>query len=115
MLSSVIIVRLPFPLRSQLMEYKKAQYDTVREFVQECAIPQMIIKLRQGAGRLIRTENDTGVIAILDSRAAKNGPYRERVLTALSQYPLTPSIYGVEQFISAVKGTEYLEGGRASA
>ena len=114
-LSSVIIVRLPFPLRSQLMEYKKTQYDTVREFVQECAIPQMIIKLRQGAGRLIRTENDTGVIAILDSRAAKNGPYRERVLTALSQYPLTPSIYGVEQFISAVKGTEYLEGGRASA
>lgn len=43
------------------------------EFVQECAIPQMIIKLRQGAGRLIRTENDTGVIAETPFETRKAG------------------------------------------
>ena len=29
--------------------------------------PQMILKLKQGCGRLIRTENDKGTIAVLDS------------------------------------------------
>ena len=106
-LSSVIIVRLPFPLRSQLMEYKRTQYGSVREFVQECAIPQMIIKLRQGAGRLVRTENDTGIVAILDARAARKGPYRKRVMNALKQYPLVSSIQGVEAFIDSVKDESY--------
>ena len=114
-LSSVIIVRLPFPLRSQLMEYKKNQYDTVGEFVQECAIPQMIIKLRQGAGRLVRTEKDTGIIAILDSRASRKGSYRSRVLNALKQYPLTSSIQGVASFIRSVKDEDYTEGGKRIA
>lgn len=106
-LSSVIIVRLPFPLRSQLMEYKKQQYGSMREFVQECAVPQMLIKLRQGAGRLVRTENDTGIVAILDARAAKKGHYRSRVLSALEQYPLVSSIQGVAAFMDSVKGEEY--------
>ena len=114
-LSSVIIVRLPFPLRSQLMEYKKNQYDTVGEFVQECAIPQMIIKLRQGAGRLVRTEKDTGIIAILDSRASRKGGYRGRVLNALKQYPLTSTIQGVASFIRSVKDEDYTEGGKRIA
>lgn len=111
-LSSVIIVRLPFPLRSQLMEYKKSQYDTVGEFVQECAIPQMIIKLRQGAGRLVRTEKDTGIIAILDSRASRKGSYRGRVLNALKQYPLVSSVQSVASFIHSVKDEDYMKGGK---
>lgn len=114
-LSSVIIVRLPFPIRSQVMEHKKMQYDDVVEFVNECAVPQMIIKLRQGAGRLVRTENDTGVIAILDSRAAKEGKHRKRVLGALHQHPLVSSISEVESFIHSVKGEEYRNGGMLAA
>ena len=51
-LSSVIIVRLPFPLRTQAMEFKKKSCSSMQEFVQKFAVPQMIIKLRQGAGRL---------------------------------------------------------------
>lgn len=70
-LSSVIIVRLPFPLRSQTMEFKKSNCESTKEFVQKYAVPQMIMKLRQGAGRLIRNNADTGVLAILDARAAK--------------------------------------------
>ncbi len=111
-LSSVIIVRLPFPLRSQAMEFKKKSCGSTQDFVQKYAVPQMIIKLRQGAGRLIRTETDTGVLAILDGRAAKNGTYRGRVLKALRKYPLVHSIQAVSQFIQEVKDEFYKEGGR---
>lgn len=106
-LSSVIIVKLPFPLRTELLEQKKKECDSVSEFVQTYAVPQMVIKLRQGAGRLIRSETDTGVIAILDSRAAKGNRHRQRVLKALSKYPLVKTIEELETFIRSVKADEY--------
>lgn len=34
----------------------------------EYALPEMILKLRQGIGRLIRSHQDTGVIMIFDDR-----------------------------------------------
>ena len=106
-LSSVIIVRLPFPLRSQTMEFKKSNCGSTKEFVQKYAVPQMIIKLRQGAGRLIRNETDTGVLAILDARAAQDGAYRTRVLNTLRKYPLASSISDVASFIDSVKDESY--------
>lgn len=106
-LSSVIIVRLPFPLRSQTMEFKKSNCGSTKEFVQKYAVPQMIIKLRQGAGRLIRNETDTGVLAILDARAAQAGAYRTRVLNTLRKYPLVSSISDVASFIDSVKDESY--------
>ena len=106
-LSSVIIVRLPFPLRSQTMEFKKLSCKSTGEFVQKYAVPQMIIKLRQGAGRLIRNETDTGILAILDARAAKGGIYRTRVLNTLRKYPLVSSISDVASFIDSVKDESY--------
>ena len=106
-LSSVIIVRLPFPLRSQTMEFKKMNCKNTKEFVQKYAVPQMIIKLRQGAGRLIRNETDTGVLAILDARAAKGGVYRKRVLNTLRKYPLVSSISDVASFIDSIKDESY--------
>lgn len=106
-LSSVIIVRLPFPLRSQTMEFKKMSCKNTKEFVQKYAVPQMIIKLRQGAGRLIRNETDTGVLAILDARAAKGGVYRTRVLNTLEKYPRVSSISDVASFIDSVKDESY--------
>lgn len=106
-LSSVIIVRLPFPLRSQSMEYKRSKCASTGEFIQTYAVPQMIIKLRQGAGRLIRTETDTGILAILDARAAKDGAYRDRVLAALRKYPLVSSIQEIAAFMESVKDDTY--------
>ena len=106
-LSSVIIVRLPFPLRSQTMEFKKMGCKNTKEFVQKYAVPQMIIKLRQGAGRLIRSETDTGVLSILDARAAQGGAYRSRVLKALGKYPLVSSVEEVASFIDSVKDESY--------
>lgn len=85
-LSSVIIVRLPFPMRSVLMEEKKESCETVGAFVDRYCTPNMLIKLRQGVGRLIRCESDTGVISILDPRATSKS-YSVKVGQALHKYP----------------------------
>jgi len=69
-LSNVIITKLPFavpshPLiqaRSELIERKG-----LNSFVYY-SLPEAILKFRQGIGRLIRSKNDTGIIAILDKR-----------------------------------------------
>ena len=106
-LSSVIIVRLPFPLRTEALEQKKEKCKSVQAFVQRYAVPQMIIKLRQGAGRLIRNETDTGVISILDARAAVGGPHRKRILNAMAKYPLVKSIDEINAFIRQVKTEDY--------
>ena len=105
-LSSVIIVRLPFPLRSAIMEQKKKAVGDVAKFVHEYAVPEMLIKLRQGVGRLIRCETDTGIVSILDSRAA-NGSYVPRVKMALLKYPIVTSVDEVKTFMKRVKGEDY--------
>lgn len=111
-LSSVIIVRLPFPPRSQMMEYKKEQFGTVVNFVGNYATPQMLIKLKQGAGRLIRTETDTGIVSILDARASRTGAYHERITKAFEQYPLIHTVQEVRNFMYEVKAEDYMEGGK---
>lgn len=114
-LSSVIIVRLPFPPRSQMMEFKKEQYGNVMNFVDSYATPQMLIKLKQGAGRLIRTEEDTGVVSILDARASRTGTYHDRVRKAFEQYPLIHTVQEVQNFMYEVKSEDYMEGGKMVA
>lgn len=108
-LSSVIIVRLPFPLRSATMEQKKSNCTDVGEFVQKYAVPEMIIKLRQGVGRLIRNETDTGLIAILDVRADE-GKHAVRVRKVLRKYPLVNSPEEIRKFFHTVKSPAYFEG-----
>ena len=114
-LSSVIIVRLPFPPRSQMMEFKKEQFGNVVSFVGSYATPQMLIKLKQGAGRLIRTETDTGIVSILDGRASKTGAYHDRIKKAFEQYPLINTVQEVRSFMYDVKTDEYMEGGKMVA
>jgi ATP-dependent DNA helicase DinG len=74
-LSCVIIDKLPFnapddPVHQAQVDYVKQQgRDWFRDFV----LPQATIRLKQGVGRLIRTQYDTGIVAILDSRLLKKG------------------------------------------
>lgn len=107
-LSSVIIVRLPFPPRSAVMEQKKVQSESVADFIDAYAVPEMIIKLRQGCGRLVRSENDTGVISILDSRVTQSR-YSQKVLEALKKYPRVNSIQEVEGFMRRIKPESYFQ------
>ena len=105
-LSSVIIVRLPFPMRSALMEEKKDACDSVADFVDRYCTPDMLIKLRQGVGRLIRCESDTGIVSILDPRAVSKS-YASKIDHALHKYPKVDSTEEIESFMRSVKHESY--------
>lgn len=69
-LSAVIIVSMPFSVPSDPIVESKSEIleaKGMHPFV-HYMLPQAIIKLLQGAGRLVRTETDKGLLAILDSR-----------------------------------------------
>jgi ATP-dependent DNA helicase DinG len=88
-LSSVIITRLPFvtpdqPLTEARLE--RIEMEGGRPF-EQYSLPEAILKLRQGVGRLIRTKADTGTIVILDSRIL-NKPYGRAFLRALPECPI---------------------------
>jgi len=106
-LSMLIIVKLPFAVPNPIGEYEMTLYENIHDYKQQAVVPDMLIKLRQGFGRLIRTEKDTGVVAILDSRVNERGAYRKRVLEALPDCRVTSNIISVQQFIKAKKTPEY--------
>jgi ATP-dependent DNA helicase DinG len=108
-LSLLIIVKLPFQVPDPIGEYEQTLYKNMFEYKSRVVVPEMLIKLKQGFGRLIRTEKDTGVVAILDSRANSVGAYRERVLAALPGCYVTSDVTDVSDFIKAAKPLEYFE------
>lgn len=107
MVSSLIIVRLPFPVPDPLSEAERETYPTLQEYIRAVIVPDMQRKLRQGFGRAIRTETDTCVVSILDKRAASGGKYHEAVLEALPKTRLSDNIEDVKAFIRTKKGPDY--------
>ena len=69
----------------------------------------MLIKLRQGVGRLIRSESDTGVISILDIRAGIKGKYHQEIINALPECVVAERIDDIEQFIKLKKDNGYFK------
>ncbi len=92
-LSQVIIYKLPFPVPDPIIDYKMS---IVKDKIKEVAIPEMIIKLKQGAGRLIRCSDDKGIVSILDPRASNM--YRMNILNALSEKNSVETIDELAEF-----------------
>ncbi len=83
-LSLVVIDKLPFappddPLLAARLERLKAEGGNP---FMDWQVPQAAISLKQGAGRLIRTETDRGVLAICDPRLVDK-PYGRRIWQSL--------------------------------
>ena len=69
-LSLVVIDKVPFPPPSDPVVKKLCEKAGSRWF-SEVSLPRAQMSLQQGGGRLIRTHDDRGVIAILDSRISR--------------------------------------------
>ena len=85
-LSNVIITRLPFEVPTHpVMEarVKQIREEGGNEFF-EFSLPEAILRLKQGFGRLIRTQTDNGIVVILDPRI-RTASYGKTVLSFTPQ------------------------------
>ncbi|PIG09220.1 ATP-dependent DNA helicase [Comamonas sp. 26] len=83
-LQLVVIDKLPFPPPDDpLVEARSRQLERVgRAAFHDYMIPEAALALKQGAGRLIRSESDRGVLVICDSRLVSMG-YGGQLMAAL--------------------------------
>lgn len=100
-LSNLIIARLPFPVADPILEYKSSLYG--KDGFDKVYIPEMLIKLKQGVGRLIRSETDKGIVCILDSRMSKSEKYKDVVKRTLPIKRFVDNIDELKQFVEENK------------
>lgn len=100
-LSLVVIDKIPFappddPVLSARIEQMKQQG---RNAFMEYQLPRAVINVKQGAGRLIRDETDTGVLMICDPRLLSK-PYGRRVWQSLPAMKRTKELSDVLDFFA---------------
>jgi ATP-dependent DNA helicase DinG len=101
-LSCVIIDRLPFPRPDDPL--LGARRDLVGSAAfREIDLPRAAMLLAQGAGRLIRSSDDRGVVAILDSRLSTAKSYRWDLIEALPPLRRTKSRDETIEFLKAIR------------
>ena len=102
-LSNLVIFRLPFPVPDPIIEYKAS---IAKDPLMDVRVPEMIIKLKQGIGRLIRNYTDTGIVSIIDSRLRDTHPERYHDITwnSLPIHRRTTDIQEAARFYHEVCG-----------
>jgi ATP-dependent DNA helicase DinG len=99
-LSCVIIDRLPFavPTDPVVAARVKALQEEGRNAFAEYQVPEAVLALKQGFGRLIRARSDRGVLSILDNRIRRM-QYGRIFLESLPEYSITQDISEVARFM----------------
>ena len=95
-LSCVIIDKLPFAVPTDPVVAARSRFidENGGKSFFDYSVPQAIITLKQGIGRLIRSKTDKGVIAILDSRL-KTKAYGRDFLNSLPKMKVTSDLNDV--------------------
>ena len=101
-LSCVIVDRLPFasPGDPVVAARIAALREQGRNPFAEFQVPEAVLALKQGFGRLIRSSRDRGVVALLDARIRSKG-YGQQFLRSLPEYRVTGELAEVEAFFAA--------------
>ena len=106
-LSCVIIDKLPFAAPDEPL--LQARIQSMRENGKnpffDYQIPEAVINLKQGVGRLIRDVNDYGVLMLCDPRL-KSKAYGKIFLKNLPDMPVTRELSDVEEFFHHIKDVE---------
>ncbi len=99
-LSCVIVDRLPFavPTDPVVAARVRALNEDGRNAFAEYQVPEAVLALKQGFGRLIRTRTDRGILAILDNRIQRM-QYGKIFLESLPEYTVTRDIAEVQRFM----------------
>ncbi|MDP8230174.1 MAG: helicase C-terminal domain-containing protein [Candidatus Gorgyraea atricola] len=107
-LSNVIITKLPFSvpdhpvIEARTEEIQRRGGDAFLEY----NLPEAVLKFKQGFGRLIRSKQDTGIIAILDSRII-NKSYGQAFLKSIPECEviIEDAIHAYAPYPSEASGT----------
>jgi ATP-dependent DNA helicase DinG len=99
-LSCVIIDKLPFAVPSDpiVAARVRALEEDGRNAFAEYQIPEAVLALKQGFGRLIRSKTDRGILTILDNRIRRM-QYGKIFLESLPEYTTTQDLAEVARFM----------------
>lgn len=84
-------------MRDPIIDYK---LENSKNGLMQVLVPEMIIKLKQGVGRLIRNETDRGIISIIDSRVGDNSDvqYKDMIWNSLPTKKRTNDLKEIQEF-----------------
>jgi ATP-dependent DNA helicase DinG len=106
----VVLEKIPFAVPTDpVMVARGRELEAAGENpFMKLSVPAAAIALKQGFGRLIRSQRDVGIVALLDERVHRRG-YGKLILSALPPAQRTDALDSVREFWARVGGAQTVE------